>query len=148
MTVTLVPGYGARLSPPWPPLPFGLPEAGVRRSLAARGPVSDSFVCGAAWAVGITVPGLTLTLSAGRSAGLEIISVTRTADAWPVDVLGVDVFGWPADEVVAYLAEQDLPAPVVRPGSARFGDLWLTGHGRFDQAVLYAAENVATASGK
>jgi hypothetical protein len=140
MTVSLVPGYGARLSPPGPSLPFGLGEADVRHALAARGPVSDTFVCGAAWALAVTVPGLALTLSAGWSEHLEIISVTRTAagEAWPVAVFDVDVFGWPAGEVVEYLSEQALPPPVVRRGSARFGDLWLSGHDRFDHAVLYS----------
>lgn len=140
MTVTLVPGTGARLSPPWPSLPFGLSSAEIRRALAGRGPVSDTFVCGATWALAVTAPGLSITLSAGWSAGLEIISVTRTPaeEAWPVAVFDVDVFGWPADEIVEYLTGQDLPPPVVRTGSARFGDLWLSGRGRFDHAVLYA----------
>jgi hypothetical protein len=143
MTVNLVPGYGARLSPPWPPLPFGLAADDVRHALAERGPVSDTFVCGAAWALGCSVPGLSITLSAGWSGeGLEIIAVSRrspAADAWPVAVFDVDVFGWPAGEVVEYLSGQDLPPPVARRGSARFGDLWLSGHDRFDHAVLYAS---------
>jgi len=139
MTVSLVPGYGARLSPPLPDLPFGLAADEVRRALAGHGPVSDTFVCGAAWAVATTVPGLSLTLSAGWSTGLEIISVTRVEDGWPVAVFDVDVFGWPADEVVEYLSGQDLPPPVCRKGSARFGDLWLSGHDRFNYAVLYAS---------
>jgi len=140
MTVTLVPGSGAHLSPPWPSLPFGLAEPEVRRRLAGPGPVSDTFVCGAAWALGVRLPGLALTVSAGWSARLEIIAVTRTAaaEAWPVAVFDVDVFGWPAGEIVEYLSGPDLPPPVVRSGSARFGDLWLTGHDRFDHAVLYA----------
>jgi hypothetical protein len=140
MTVSLLPGYGARLSPPWPSLPFGHPETEVRGSLAERGPVSDTFVCGASWAVGITVPGLSITLSAGWSQGLEVIAVSRREpSAWPVAVFDVDVFGWPVGEVVEYLSGQDLPRPVVRQGSARFGDLWLSGHDRFDHAVLYAS---------
>jgi hypothetical protein len=122
-------------------LPFGLPVDEVRRVLAGQGPVSDTFVCGAAWAVAVTVPGLRLTLSAGWSSGLEIISVSLLGSqkTWPVAVFDVDVFGWPADEVVEYLSGEDLPAPVRRRGSARFGDLWLSGHGRFDHAVLYAS---------
>jgi hypothetical protein len=141
MTVSLVPGYGARLSPPWPDLPFGLAAEDVRQSLAAQGPVSDTFVCGAPWAVAITVPGLRITLSAGWSTGLEIISVSREADeaAWPVAVFDVDVFGWPAGEVVEYLSGQDLPPPVLRKDSARFGALRLSGHDRFNYAVLYAS---------
>jgi hypothetical protein len=141
MTVSLVPGYGARLSPPGPDLPFGLPEGDVRHSLAGLGPVADTFVCGADWAVAVTVPGLTLTLSAGWSTGLEIISVSllKNEAAWPVAVFDVDVFGWPADEVVEYLSGQDLPPPALRKDLARFGDLWLSGHDRFNYAVLYAS---------
>ncbi|TJZ50899.1 hypothetical protein FCH28_20505 [Streptomyces piniterrae] len=51
---------------------------------------------------------------------------SATDDAWPVGFLGVDVFGWSADDVLQALREQGLPrVPASHHGTARIGELRL-----------------------
>ncbi|MEY9969551.1 hypothetical protein ABIA33_007640 [Streptacidiphilus sp. MAP12-16] len=130
MTIDLVPGFGVRLSRPWPDLAFGMSKEDVRQLLEPHGGVSSRFVCGAEWAVGFTLPGVGVTLSAGRASGLDCVSVVKlpllTVEPWPVGFVGIDVFGWSADEVLDALQSEGLAVPELNHGNVCIGDLRLS----------------------
>ena len=134
-----MPGFGARLQRPWPDLPFGLSEQEVRRLIEPHGGVTSSWACRTEWALGFPIPGGSVGLSASAHEGgrglLDCVWVDRwqsaTEDAWPVEpwpvgFMGVDVFGWPADDVMQALREQGVPVPASHHGTARIGELRLS----------------------
>ncbi|MBV6699139.1 hypothetical protein KV557_18780 [Kitasatospora aureofaciens] len=135
MTIDLLPGRGLRLPAPLPELPFGLTEAEVRRLLAPHddvlgGILAPAFVCRSTWALGFTLPGLSVDLSGWDDGTFAFVSVSRhpspDESPCPVGVYGVDVFGWPAEEVVAALRAEGLDVPDLSGRNLRFGPLHLS----------------------
>ncbi|WP_369182035.1 hypothetical protein [Streptomyces sp. Y1] len=137
MTIDLLPGRGVRLPAPLPELPFGLGEDAVRRLLAPhtallRGGVESPFVCGATWTLAFSLPGVGVLLYAGRAGDGRFSDVGVTRDprderpACPVGLHGVDVFGWPAHEVVEALRAGGLPVPDPEGGTLHHDTLRLS----------------------
>ncbi|MFI6155003.1 hypothetical protein ACIBCA_20180 [Kitasatospora sp. NPDC051170] len=148
MTIDLIPGRGVRPPAPLPEPAFGLGRAELLRLFAPHGDVlpdglSDTFVCGTVWALSFNLPGLTVTLCArnpGRfeeleepeeAYGLDVVFISRNPHddrpPCPVGLYGVDVFGWPAHEVVEALRAEGLALPDLAPGhgAVRHGPLHL-----------------------
>ena len=130
MTIDLLPATGVRLPGPLPELVFGMSEQYARRVLAPHAAVSDAFVCGTDWAVGFDLPGCSITLSASDGGGLSIISLSRRPvderGACPVAFQGVDVFGWPAAEIIEALHEQSETVQEHHSGNVWIGNLHLS----------------------
>ncbi|MFH8381336.1 hypothetical protein ACH4E7_10380 [Kitasatospora sp. NPDC018058] len=129
MTIDLLPGHGVRLPAPLPELRFGLTEAAVRALLAPHGEllpdgVRPTFVCGSRWALGFELPGVAVTLSSGDGDDLRSVVVGRNPNddrpVCPVGYHGIDLFGWPAHELVEALRAEGLPVPDPSDG----GSLW------------------------
>ncbi|MBD0694153.1 hypothetical protein [Streptomyces sp. CBMA123] len=134
MTIDLLPGHGVRLPAPLPELRFGLAEAAVLALLAPHGAllpdgVRPTFVCGTRWALGFRLPGVNVTLSAHDGDALTAVWVNRNPHddraACPVGYLGIDVFGWPAQELAGALRAQGLPVPDPAHGNLRHGPVHL-----------------------
>ncbi|MFJ9697302.1 hypothetical protein [Kitasatospora sp. NPDC101183] len=144
MTIDLLPGRGLRLPAPLPEVPFGLDRAEVLRLFAPHadalpGGVRDTFVCGPIWSLHFTLPGLGVTLCAAGPArdgsgwagepedAFQTAYVSRNPHddrpPCPVGLYGVDVFGWPAHEVVEALRAGGLALPDPSGGSVRHGVL-------------------------
>jgi hypothetical protein len=130
MTIDLLPATGVRLPGPLPELVFGMSEQYARRVLAPHAALSDAFVCGTDWAVGFDLPGCSITLSASDGGGLSIISLSRRPVdervACPVAFQGVDVFGWPAAEIIEALHEQGETVQERHSGTVWIGNLHLS----------------------
>lgn len=149
MTIDLLPGHGIRPPAPLPELAFGLGKADVLRLLAPHGDalpdgLSETFVCGSAWSLGFALPGLGVTLctpgadrfESGRPDPDRFGTVFVTLNPHderppcPVGLYGVDVFGWPAHEVVEALRAAGLALPNPDHGTVRHGPLRLSCRGR------------------
>ncbi|MFF2147702.1 hypothetical protein [Kitasatospora sp. NPDC058190] len=149
MTIDLLPGHGVRLPAPLPELRFGLTEEAVRALLAPHGRllpdgVRPAFVCGSRWALAFELPGVAVTIFSSdggdgvgrdddRAArdGLRGVVVGRNPSddrpACPVGYHGIDLFGWPARELVEALRAEGLPVPDPSSGSSlRFAPLHLS----------------------
>lgn len=83
--------------------------------------MQDTFVCGTQWAMQFAIGGITVTASATTEAGMDVISFTRTAasaDTIAVALDSVDLFGWPANEVVSALIEGGRDVHQIDPANA------------------------------
>ncbi|MET7622531.1 hypothetical protein [Streptomyces sp. NPDC005408] len=130
MTIDLIPAMGVRLPGPLPELVFGMSEPHARRVLAPHAALSEAFVCGTDWAVDFDLPGCSIALSASDRGGLSIISLSRRPvderAACPVAFQGVDVFGWPAAEIIEALHEQGEPVQEHHSGTVWIGNVRLS----------------------
>ncbi len=121
--MTLLPGHGAEL--PWAgrSLRFGMTLDEVRASVEPYAELRDTFVCGATWAGEFALDGVRVSVFAGPADALAGVSVSRTRDQShvPVSLDDVDLFGWPADEVVDFLRDVGRDVRAGRTG-ARVGD--------------------------
>ncbi|MFJ2865859.1 hypothetical protein [Kitasatospora sp. NPDC087314] len=97
---------------------------------AIPGGVHPTFVCGSTWALHFALPGVGVTLCPGEGERLRSVFVSRRPvageAACPVGLHGVDVFGWPAHEVVEALRAGGLPVPDPTHGHVRYGTLHLS----------------------
>lgn len=123
---------GVRLSVPACQLAFGMAQHDVIAALTSAGDVQEAFVCRVRAETPVSAKALVLgdvTVTFGFSGlpgALDTVGVSRSADpadpADPVAVAfdGVDLFGWPADDVVAAL--RDAGHAVHHPGN---GNVWI-----------------------
>lgn len=129
MTIDLVPTLGIRLPAESLELRFGMSHTDVCRVLERRMPVADAFVCGSDWATSFNVSGCSVTVSSSGS-DLTAISVSRRPTdehaAGPVAFLDIDVFGWPASEIVKALRAEGQPVAEYHSGNVWVGDLHLS----------------------
>jgi hypothetical protein len=132
--VELLPGVGVRLAGT-PDLLFGLGED----ELAARVPAARAGrVIHTTWARIVEVPGVEIAACGGAGRRLDSFEIEPTDEAGGVPVVyaDVDVFGWPADEVIEYLVAEghrmvsgprltrvDVDLILFRDGGPRFGTL-------------------------
>ncbi|MEU5789146.1 hypothetical protein ABZ754_15640 [Micromonospora purpureochromogenes] len=131
MEIHLVPETGVRL-PPVCQLAFGAAEHDVVSALTSIGDVQEAFVCrfraeAPLSAKMLALGDVTMTFGfSGMPGALHTVGVGRSADdqtgAVAVVFDDVDLFGWPADEVVAAL--RDVGHEVHHPGS---GNVWIDG---------------------
>ncbi|WP_030062164.1 hypothetical protein [Streptomyces novaecaesareae] len=137
MTIDLLPGHGVRLPAPLPELRFGLTEAAVRGLLAPHGEllpdgVRNTFVCGCRWALAFQLPGVSVTLCSDDRDRFRGVGVGRNPNddrpACPVGYHGIDLLGWPANELVEALRAEGLPVPDPAHGTLRLGSLYLSRH--------------------
>ena len=127
---------------------FGMRREDLHGALGGEGEPLDAFVCGTDWAATFTTCGLSVTVSATTAAGLDIIAVYATGPGPAVVALdGIDLFGWPADEVVDALLDLGWPVGSRNRTNAWIGPrrLWLAAAGgrsapdkRFTSATLYS----------
>jgi hypothetical protein len=137
-------GSGSRIS-------FGMRRVDVHDALRGENELLDAFVCGAAWAATFATRGLSVTVSA-TTAGLDIIALYATPPGSAVVALdSIDLFGWPADEVVDALLDLGWPVGSRNRANAWIGPrrLWLSAAGgrsrppagpdkRFTSVTLYS----------
>ena len=132
MEIHLLREIGVRLSLPVCQLAFGTGEQDVVAALASVGDAQEAFVCGfraetPVSAKMLAVGDVTVTFGfSGMPGALKTVGVGRSADD-PVGSVAVvfddvDLFGWPADDVVAVL--RDAGHEVHHPGN---GNVWIDG---------------------
>ncbi|MFE5586098.1 hypothetical protein [Kitasatospora sp. NPDC056531] len=94
-----------------------------------RGSLSPASVCRTPWALGFSLPGIMVTLSARADGDFAFLSVSRSpSDAGsrcPVRLHGVDVLGRPAHEVAEALRAQGHDVLDRLHRDVRFGPLHL-----------------------
>ncbi|MEW2413296.1 hypothetical protein AB0953_06185 [Streptomyces sp. NPDC046866] len=111
----LLPGVGVRLPGGAGVLGFGAGTDEVREVLGRLGAVRAA--AGGAWAYRVRWGGVEVTARPGGGAGLEAVTLAaRDAPVAPVALGDLDLFGYPAAEVVEALGEG--PYPGLRLGSA------------------------------
>jgi hypothetical protein len=129
MVLTLLPGHGVAL--PWAgrSLRFGMTLAEVRGSVEPYADLGDTFVCGAGWARKFALDGVRVCVFADRPDGLAGVSASRTPDgaatAVPVGLDDIDLFGWPAAEVIDALRDTGRDVRATRTSAWVDGDLHL-----------------------
>jgi hypothetical protein len=126
---------------------FGMGRGDVDRVLHDECEVFDELVFHADWGAGFVTCGLKVTVSASTEAGLDCISLRSSGPEPAVVALdGIDLFGWPADDVVDALGAAGWPI-----GSHKRTNTWIgprrlllsssadrDGARRFEWAVLYS----------
>ncbi|MEU6868364.1 hypothetical protein ABZ924_34895 [Streptomyces sp. NPDC046876] len=114
----LLPGVGVRLPGGAGVLGFGAGPAEVREVLGRLGPVRAAG--GGPWAYRVRWGGVEVTARPGGGAGLEAVTLAGrdapVAPVAPVALGDVDLFGYPAGEVVEALGEGSHPG--LRLGNA------------------------------
>ncbi|MFD6276010.1 hypothetical protein ACFWFI_10635 [Streptomyces sp. NPDC060209] len=145
----LLPEVGLRLPGCAGTLRFGMDERTAQWAVATVADVRDGWVCGARWAFSAQYRGLTLDAYGDTTdrrgwhqdtPGLAGISLTRDPftltgpSACPVDLRGINLFGYPAAEVSDALGDS-LP-PMLR----------LSGDGLYLTAVSVHTEPVPVES--
>jgi hypothetical protein len=128
MTMTLLPGRGVEL--PWAgrSLRFGMTLDEVRASVEPYATLSDTFVCGTAWAKGFALDGIRVCLFADETGVLTGVSATRgdgTAPT-PIGLDDIDLFGWPVDEILDVLRDLGRHVRTARTGAWIDNDLRLS----------------------
>lgn len=106
----------------------GMSERSARWAVATLADVRETWVCGARWAFTARYAGLALfaygdcrdrTGSGGDRPGLAAVAVSRDRDdltgpaAVPVVLDGIDLFGYPAAEVVEIFGRRPYPDVVL-----------------------------------
>ena len=100
---------------------FGMRRGEVDRALHGECEVFDELVFHADWAAGFVTCGLQVTVSASAEAGLDCISLqSRGPEPAVVALDGIDLFGWPADDVVDALGVAGWPI-----GSHKRTNTWI-----------------------
>jgi hypothetical protein len=143
--IHLLPGTGVRLPVSACQLVFGAAEGDVVTALINAGGVQDAFVCRVRAETPVSAKALTFgdaTVTFGFSGMpgvLETVGVGRSAGsaaAVAVAFDDVDLFGWPADDVVTAL--RDAGHKVHHPGN---GNVWID-----DQLWLFHQPGPGTTS--
>jgi hypothetical protein len=128
---------------------FGMRRDDVQHALGGDSELLDTFVCGAEWAARFATGRLSVTVSATTPAGLDVIALYATGPGPAVVALdGIDLFGYPADEVVDALLDLGWPVGSRNRANAWIGPrrLWLSAAGgrsrasdkRFTSVTLYS----------
>ncbi|GAA2787295.1 hypothetical protein [Kitasatospora aburaviensis] len=150
----LLPGTGLALPRQAGVLHFGMPERQAQWAVATLADVRGTWVCQAGWAFTACYEGLELFASGdhtdrlGRADhdrhGFAAVELRRCEavpggpSAVPVVLRDVDLFGYPAGEVLAALVQDPHPAVRLAPAPSPAGYL---------PAVLLSADRPAPATG-
>ncbi|CAM5520855.1 hypothetical protein GCM10010329_54810 [Streptomyces spiroverticillatus] len=100
-------------------LVFGMAERDAQWAVATLCDVRESWVCGLEWSFGAVYEGLELLVGGSHGHGLDVVDLQRAVHAplepaaAPVVLDGVDVLGYPQDEVQEALTGQP-PYPALK----------------------------------
>lgn len=130
VTITLLPGTGLRLPGSEVDLRFGMSQGSAREALPVSMVMASVFACRSAWAVGGRLQGRFVSLSATTDeGGLSSVGVSGPPSAGdsycPVAYDGIDLFGWPAPEVIEALRTDGHPVKEYRSGNVWVGPMHL-----------------------
>jgi hypothetical protein len=110
VAVELVSAYGIRMDGV-PDLTFGMSRAEVLDVLGPDRPVGAPFVCGPSWVCAWPGDGVTVQAWGGQdllTGGFEVTRRSNEDEYEPVVFHGVDLFGFPSDEIVDCLRADGL----------------------------------------
>ncbi|MFI5805364.1 hypothetical protein [Streptomyces sp. NPDC051561] len=118
----ILPGRGLVLPLGAGTLTFGMAERDAQWAVATLCDVREAWVCGLEWSFGATYQGLDLLVGGVRAGGLGTVHLERATGlpdapaAVPVVLDGVDVLGYPQEEVLEALEalEGQLRCPEVK----------------------------------
>jgi hypothetical protein len=107
MTIDVLLGSGVQL--PACRLAFGMPVDEFHAALAGIAEPRNAFACRGGWAERFSVGGLDVSAGGDEAGTVQVISVSRRAEAppgaEPVSLDDIDLFGWPVDELFAALRD-------------------------------------------